>query len=126
MKDSSKTNQDLIAENSALKKKIQELEQTSSERIREENERRARQLTVLHETSVELTAELNLDELLHSIAQRALNLIGGAACNCYLHNPQTDLLEQFASAGTPLIPSPKTRQRGEGMVGKVWVSGKSL
>ncbi len=126
MKDSSKTNQDLIAENSDLKKKIQELEQTSSERIREENERCARQLTVLHETSVELTAELNLDALLHSIAQRALNLIGGAACNCYLYNPQTDLMERVVSAGTALVPSPKTRQRGEGMVGQVWVKGTPL
>jgi len=126
MKDSSKTNQDLIAENSALKKKTQELEQTLSERIREENERRARQLTVLHETSVELTVELNLDALLHSIAQRALNLIGGAACNCYLYNPQTDLLERVATAGTAMVPSPKTRHRGEGMVGQVWVKETPL
>jgi PAS domain S-box-containing protein len=126
MKDSSKTKQELIAEISVLKKRIQELEQSSSEKIREENERRARQLTVLHETSVELTAELNLDALLHSIAQRALNLIGGAACNCYLYNPQTDLLERVVSAGTALIPSPKTRHRGEGMVGQVWVKGTPL
>ena len=126
MKDPSGTNQDLIAEINVLKKRIRELEQTSSEKIRKENERRARQLTVLNETSVKLTAELNLDALLHSIAQRALSLIGGAACNCYLYNPQTDLLEQVASAGTALIPSPKTRQRGEGMVGQVWVKGTPL
>jgi diguanylate cyclase (GGDEF)-like protein/PAS domain S-box-containing protein len=126
MKDSSKTNRDLIEENSALKKRIRELEQTSSEKIREENELRVRQLTVLHETSVELTAELNLDALLHSIARRALNLIGGAACNCYLYNPQTDLLERVVSAGKALVPSPKTRQRGEGMVGQVWVKGTPL
>jgi PAS domain S-box-containing protein len=99
---------------------------TDRKRIQEENERRARQLTVLHETSVELTAELNLDALLHSIAHRALNLIGGASCNCYLHNLQTDLLERVVSAGTALIPSPKTRQRGEGMVGQVWVAGTPL
>src|SRR5450759_4473541 len=117
MKDPSRSDQKLIDEISVLKQRIRELEQTSSEKIREENERRARQLTVLHETSAELTAELNLDALLHSIAQRALNLIGGAACNCYLYNPQTDLLERVVSAGTALIPSPKTRHRGEGMVG---------
>ncbi|MBU1745849.1 MAG: GAF domain-containing protein, partial [Proteobacteria bacterium] len=126
MKVSSKTKQELIAEISVLNRRILELEQTSSEKIREENERRARQLTVLHETSVELTAELDLDALLHSIARRALNLIGGAACNCYLYNPQTDLMERVVSAGTPLIPSPKTRQRGEGMVGQVWVKGTPL
>jgi diguanylate cyclase (GGDEF)-like protein/PAS domain S-box-containing protein len=126
MKDPSRSDQKLIDEMSVLKQRIRELEQTSSEKIREENERRARQLTVMHETSVELTAELNLDELLHSIAQRALNLIGGAACNCYLYNPQADLLERVASAGTALIPSQKTRHRGEGMVGQVWVKGTPL
>jgi HD-GYP domain-containing protein (c-di-GMP phosphodiesterase class II) len=126
MRDSSKTNQELIAEISALNKRIRELEQTSSEKIREESERRARQLTELYETSVELTAELNLDVLLHSIVERALKLIGGAACNCYLVNPQTDLLERVVSAGTGLVPSPKTRQRGEGMVGQVWVKGTPL
>ncbi len=126
MKDPSRSDQKLIDEISVLKQRIRELEQTSSEKIREENERRARQLTVMHETSVELTAELNLDELLHSIAQRALNLIGGAACNCYLYNPQADLLERVASAGTALIPSQKTRHRGEGMVGQVWVKGTPL
>ncbi len=88
--------------------------------------RRARQLTVLHETSVELTAELDLDTLLHSIVRRALNLIGGTACNCYLYNPQADLLERVASAGTALIPTAKTRQRGEGMVGQAWVKGTPL
>jgi PAS domain S-box-containing protein len=126
MKDSSKTNQELIAEISVLNKRIRELELTSSEKMREESERRARQLTVLHETSVALTAELDLDVLLHSITERALNLIGGAACNCYLVNPQTDLLERVASAGTGLVPSPKTRQRGEGMVGQVWVNGTPM
>jgi PAS domain S-box-containing protein len=99
---------------------------TDRKRIQEENERRAHQLTVLHETSVELTAELNLAALLHSIVQRALNLIGGAACNCYLYDPATDLMERAVSAGTALIPSPKTRHRGEGMVGQVWVTGTPL
>ncbi|OHE24222.1 MAG: hypothetical protein A2Z43_02940 [Syntrophobacterales bacterium RBG_19FT_COMBO_59_10] len=132
MHDPSRTNQELIKEISVLKQRIQELEKPEAERkrmndaLREENERHARQLTVLHETSVELTAELNLDALLHFIVHRALNLIGGAACNCYLYNPQTDLLERVATAGTPLIPSPKTRQRGEGMVGQVWVKGTPL
>jgi diguanylate cyclase (GGDEF)-like protein len=126
LKNSSETNQELIAKISVLKKRIQELEQRSSERIQEEDDRCARLLTVLHETSVELTAELNLDALLHSIAERALSLIGGAACNCYLYDPQTDQMERIVTAGTPLIPSPRTRQRGEGMVGQVWEKGTPL
>jgi diguanylate cyclase (GGDEF)-like protein len=126
LKDSSRKNQEPIAELAILKKRIQELEQKSAERIREEDERCVRLLTVLHETSVELTAELNLDGLLQSIAQRALNLIGGTACNCYLCSPQKDLLERVVTAGTPLIPSPKTCPRGAGMVGQVWEKGTPL
>jgi hypothetical protein len=51
---------------------------TERRRIQEENERRARQLTVLHETSVELTAELNQNALFQSIAQHALDRIEGS------------------------------------------------
>jgi diguanylate cyclase (GGDEF)-like protein len=54
LKDSSNSNPEPIAEIALLKKRIQELEQKSSERIREEDERCARLLAVLHETSVEL------------------------------------------------------------------------
>ena len=50
---------------------------TERKRMQEENERRSKQLAALHETSIELMAELNLNTLLQSIAQRALNLIGG-------------------------------------------------
>ncbi len=126
MKDSSKTKQSLIAEISILKKKIQELEQRSSEKIREESERRARQLTVLHETSVELTSELNLEALLHSIAQRALNLIGGKSCNCYIYKPELDLIERVAVAGEEIVLGGKMRRRGDGAVGQVWATGAPL
>jgi PAS domain S-box-containing protein len=64
--------------------------QDISERMRmqQQNERHAKQLTELHETSTELTSELNLNTLLQSIAKRALNLIGGTYCNCYLFRPE--------------------------------------
>jgi diguanylate cyclase (GGDEF)-like protein/PAS domain S-box-containing protein len=100
---------------------------TERRRIEEENERRARQLTVLHKTSVELTAELNLNALLQSIAQHALNLIGGIYCNCYLYRPEADLLDRVANAGKEMFPGGgTTRQRGEGLVGHVWEHGVPL
>jgi diguanylate cyclase (GGDEF)-like protein/PAS domain S-box-containing protein len=99
---------------------------TERRRIEEENECRARQMTVLHKTSVELTAELNLNALFQSIAQHALDLIGGTYCNCYLFRPELDLLEKVAVAGQALFPSGTTRQRGEGFVGHVWTTGAPL
>lgn len=96
-------------------------------RMEQQNERHAKQLTDLHETSIELASELNLNTLLQSIATRALNLIGGIYCNCYLYRPEADLLERAANAGEEMFPgSGTTRRRGEGLVGRVWEQGVSL
>ena len=96
-------------------------------RMQEQNERHAKQLTDLHETSIELTSELNLNTLLRSIAQRALNLLGGIYCNCYLYRPEADLLDRVAYSGKEMFPSgDTTRQRGEGLVGHVWEQGVPL
>jgi diguanylate cyclase (GGDEF)-like protein/PAS domain S-box-containing protein len=96
---------------------------TDRKRMEEENERRSKQMAALHETGLELTAELNLNALLQSIAERALNLIGGRSCNCYIHKPELDLLERVAIAGEDLILDGKMRRRGEGVIGQVWVTG---
>jgi diguanylate cyclase (GGDEF)-like protein/PAS domain S-box-containing protein len=94
--------------------------------MQEENERRSRQLAILHETSVELTAELNLNELLHSIALRALELIGGVYCNCYLYSPEEDKMQRVATAGQELFPTEGLHKRGEGFVGYIWATGAPL
>ena len=99
---------------------------TDRMRMQEENERRSKQMAILHETSVELTAELNLNELLHSIALRALELIGGVYCNCYLYRPEEDLMERVATAGQELFPTKTMRKRGEGLVGYIWATGAPL
>ncbi len=99
---------------------------TDRRRMQEENERRSRQLALLHETSVELSAELNLNELLQAIARRALDLIGGVYCNCYLYQPEQNLMERVAAAGQELFPTKTLRKRGEGFVGHIWATGAPL
>jgi diguanylate cyclase (GGDEF)-like protein len=69
---------------------------------------------------------LNLNALLQSITQNALNLIGGVSCRCYLHRPGADLLDLAAGAGTAKIPKRTTRKRDEGVVGQVWATGAPL
>ncbi|MDP1989797.1 MAG: diguanylate cyclase [Syntrophales bacterium] len=96
---------------------------TERKRVQRENERHSKQLAVLHETSVELMAELDLNTLLQFITRRALNLIGGTNCHCYLYKPEADLMERVASAGSELTPEKTTRQRGEGLVGHIWATG---
>ena len=99
---------------------------TERKRVQEEIERRVKQLAVLHETGIEITAELNLNALLQSLAQRALNLIGGTTCNCYIYRPELDLIERVAVAGPEMMPSGPTRKRGEGFVGHIWATGAPL
>ncbi|MBU2262343.1 MAG: diguanylate cyclase [Proteobacteria bacterium] len=99
---------------------------TDRKRMEEENERRSKQMAALHEMGLELTAELNLNALLQSIAERALNLIGGKSCNCYIYRPESDSLERVAIAGEELVLGAKTRRRGEGVVGQVWATGAPI
>ena len=94
--------------------------------MQDENERRSKQLAALHETSVKLMAELDLTTVLQFIARHALDLIGGANCHCYLYRPASDLMERVASAGLELTPPKSIRERGEGFVGHVWLTGAPL
>lgn len=102
---------------------------TATKRMREEIERRSNQLSALHETVLELNAELNLPSLLRSIALRALNLIGGSTCNVFLYKPETDLLELDQSAGESSYPPEyqvHVRRRGQGLVGQILATGAPL
>ncbi|MBA4423503.1 MAG: hypothetical protein C0390_10485 [Syntrophus sp. (in: bacteria)] len=99
---------------------------TERKRVQEESERRSKQLAALHETSVELIAELDLNTLLHFITRRALGLIGGTNCHCYLYRLESDLMERVASAGPELTPHKMVRQRSEGFVGHIWATGAPL
>ena len=93
---------------------------TESKRIRAELDRHSKRLAALHETGVQLTAELKLNALLQSIVQHALDLIDGTYCICYLYRPEADLLERVAMAGEPISLGSPFRQSREGFVGHVW------
>jgi PAS domain S-box-containing protein len=92
----------------------------------EENRRRTAQLEALREVGLELTAQLDLATLLHSIATRAVELIGGSGGGVYLYRPDTDGLEWTMSIGSNMSPPGTALRRGEGLSGKVWESGQSL
>ncbi len=99
---------------------------TERRQVQEENERHSKQLAVLHETSVELMAELDLNTLLQFITRRALDLTGGTNCHCYLYRPESDLMERVAGADPELTLEIATRKRGEGLVGHIWKTGAPL
>lgn len=95
-------------------------------RLYEEARRQTAQLEALHEVSLALTAQLNLDELLHAIVKRAISLVGGNAGGLNVYQPEQDVLDFAIHTGFEQLPDDTTLRRGEGMAGKVWESGSPI
>jgi len=136
MKDARKTKEDfgelsrteLINELGELRQRVAELEalEAGRERAEEEIRRRTAQLEALRQVGLGLTAELDLDSLLHSIASQAIELLGGIAGGLDLYRPDQDVLKWTASIGFDPVPSEIVLRRGEGLSGRVWETGEPL
>ncbi len=102
------------------------------QRHRAEQQRRAEsaeneeRLEALRQVGLEIAAELNLADLLHSITSRALSLVDATSGGIYIYRPEQDVIEWTAAVGPLLSPLGVTLQRGEGLSGKVWERGEPL
>ncbi len=83
-------------------------------------------LEALRQVGLELTAELDLDSLLHSIVSRAMDLLECGEGGLYLYRPDRDVLEWVVGIGPGTPPNGSTLRRGEGLSGKIWETGKPL
>ncbi len=99
---------------------------TERKRAEEEIRRRTAQLEALRQVGLEITAELDLDSLLHSLVSRAIELVGGTAGGLYLYRPDLDVLVWVMAVGPDLVPIETILQRGEGLSGTVWETGEPL
>jgi len=99
---------------------------TERKRAVEALRRRTAQLEALREVGLELTAQLDLDTLLHSIASRAIELLGGTKGGLYLYQPEQDVLEWTVAIGPDLAPTGAILHWGEGLSGRVWETGEPL
>jgi signal transduction histidine kinase len=84
------------------------------------------QLNAINEVGLELTAELDLNALLHSIVVRSVELLDGARGGLYLYRPDRDVLEFIVSTGVEPKPKDIVLQRGEGFSGKILETGEPL
>lgn len=91
-------------------------------RAESQTRRRAELLEVLHETSLEMTAQLEPERLLHAILERAVALLGGDAGAVYLR-ADADAIRLGASLGADLAPRLRLAQ---GVSGRVAKTGKSV
>lgn len=81
---------------------------------------------MLREIGLEITAQLNLEELLRFIVIRAMELMEGSAAGLYLYRPERDVLEWAMTVGDHLAPIGAILRRGEGLSGKVWETGEPM
>jgi len=99
---------------------------TGRVRAEEEVKRYTARLETLRTVGLELAAQLDLETLLHSIVARAIELLDGTAGGLYLYRPERDVLEWATIVGCDLPPLGTVLHRGEGLSGKVWLTGQPL
>ena len=86
--------------------------------------RRAAQRAALQEVALALTAELDPDRLLHTIVERAVELEQATGGGFYRFDSGQECLVRRVSVGEYPPPVGATRQRGEGLSGRVWQTGQ--
>jgi PAS domain-containing protein len=99
---------------------------TERKRAEEEIRQRTTQLEALRKVGLELTSQLDLDALLHSIVSRAIELLGGTEGGLYLYRPEQDVLEWAVSIGPNMASTGTVLHRGEGLSGRIWETGEPL
>ncbi len=86
---------------------------------------RARELTALYEISLEIAGQREVSDLLQLIVARATDLMGAPFGGLYLMRPDGQSLEMVVALGLEGIRG-KVLQLGEGLSGRVAVSGEPM
>jgi signal transduction histidine kinase len=94
-------------------------------RLHQEARQRASHLEALHRVTLDITAQLDLDALLRTIIEAALELLDAHLGGIYLYQPERDVLEWAVSVGQ-MEPLGTELARGEGLSGKVWETDSSV
>jgi len=83
-------------------------------------------LQALHETTLGLITRLDVSSLLQAIVYRSGRLVGTDHCFLYLVNSSKTEMEMWYRSGIYESLSHDPIRPGEGICGKVWLSGKPL
>jgi len=84
------------------------------------------QLEALREVELSIVSQLDLKELLHSIANKTKSIVNGSACGFSVYNKDRDVLEYLAYVGFDELPDNTDMEYGEGLSGKVWETGETI
>ena len=95
-------------------------------RLFEEVQRRAEEMTALHETTLDITAELEMPRLLNAIIARASDLLGATGGLIHLYDPARERLAVVTSHNLEKDYTGLMLEVGEGVAGKVFQTGGPL
>lgn len=95
-------------------------------RVDEKLQIQTQYLTALHETALGLVNRLELNPLLVSILERVSVLLDTPHVGIDLLTPDESALRQELGKGIFLKQNGVTTQKGQGLVGKIWESGKTI
>jgi GAF domain-containing protein len=95
-------------------------------RLFEAQRRRVAALTVLHQTGLDLSAQLDLSALLYTIVERSANMLEASMGGLYLLRPDNQNLELTVSLAGPRDYTGTQLRLGEGLAGRVAQSGAAL
>ncbi|MEE8390313.1 MAG: GAF domain-containing protein, partial [Anaerolineae bacterium] len=95
-------------------------------RLHGEVERQLREMTALHETALDITAQLDMPRLLDAIIVRANDLLGGTGGLIRLYDPIRKKLVTVTSRNLGGDRTELALEAGEGVSGKVFQTGEPL
>ena len=95
-------------------------------RLYEQARRRAAELEALRQVSLDITSRLDLDDLLKTIVERAVGLLGAERGGMYFYLPEQDVLEWRIDVVPNGVPIGSRLRRGEGLSGKILETGRPL
>jgi len=95
-------------------------------RLFRETKQRFEETMALYQTSLDITAQLEMSKLLKSIVERAVTLLGAGSGGIYLYEPEQGELRLAISYAYADRYIGVTLKPGEGMAGKVFQTGEPL
>lgn len=99
---------------------------TARKRAQQALDQHARGLMALYDTSLEVQAQPDLPSLLSTIIQRAAELVDAGSGGLFLVTPDHQTVQLAVAYHLPDAAIGQLIQMGEGLAGKVALSGKSL
>jgi two-component system NtrC family sensor kinase len=94
--------------------------------LHQQQRQRSSELEALHETTLDISRQLDLAQLLNSIVERASALAGTTAGGLYLYHPEEEELELVVSLHLDGDYCGTRLKLGEGLSGKVAQSGEPM